>query len=163
MKTLLLLRHAKSDWSNSRLDDHDRPLAKRGLLAAPRVGRLLVNRRLLPDLIVTSTARRAMETAKEVIAASGYAGEMQTADPLYSGDARSYRSVLQRQGGEYARVLLVGHNPAMEDLLANLTGKPARMPTAALAQVLLPITDWRDLDDQTTGELSGLFLARDLI
>ena len=77
MKTLLLLRHAKSSWDNSELADHDRPLNGRGRRDAPRMGQLLAQHDLTPDLIVTSAARRAATTAELVALAAEYGGDIQ--------------------------------------------------------------------------------------
>jgi len=76
MKTLLILRHAKSSWKNPGLADHNRPLNKRGKRDAPRVGRLLRDKNLTPDLILSSTAKRALDTAEAAAESSGYEGEI---------------------------------------------------------------------------------------
>ena len=90
MKTLLILRHAKSDWETPDVADHDRPLNGRGKRDAPRMGRLLRDENLVPDLIISSTAKRARKTAKLVAEASGYEGEIRLAETLYLAGPEAY-------------------------------------------------------------------------
>src|SRR5687767_13225191 len=105
MKTLLLLRHAKSSWKDSKVDDHERSLNKRGKNDAPKMGRLLREEDLLPDLIVSSSAKRCRKTAEQVIHASGYRGETRFCGELYEADASKLRDFLAGLDGEAARVL----------------------------------------------------------
>jgi len=160
MKTLLLLRHAKSSWDDPEIADHDRPLAKRGRRDAPRMGALLREEELTPDLILSSTARRARKTAEAVAEESGYAGEIELHDEFYPGAPQDYLSALQKVWDEYQRVMVVGHNPGLEELLETLTGETLHLPTAALAQVALPIEHWIDLDEETEGTLINIWSPR---
>lgn len=163
---LLILRHAKSSWKASGLADHDRPLNKRGLRDAPRMGWLLREEDLLPDLILSSTALRARKTAEIVAEKSGYEGELEYRSDFYGAGPEAYLDVLSSLTDEYSRVMVVGHNPGLEDLLELLTGEIEKMPTAALAQVALPIQTWRELSDieesSLEGELVNLWRPRDL-
>lgn len=160
MKTLLLLRHAKSDWDDPNLPDHERPLNKRGKRDAPRMARLLRDENLIPDLVITSTAKRACQTAREV--ARGAGGAVVETDQLYLAGLDAYRSVLSAVPDTHDRVMLVGHNPGIEDFLADLTGVPTRLPTAALARVDLPIAGWSELTDATRGKLAGVWRPKEL-
>jgi phosphohistidine phosphatase len=162
MKTLMLLRHAKSSWDDPDLDDHDRPLNKRGKRDAPRMGKLLAQQDLTPELIVTSTAKRARRTARAVAEACGYEGQMVETGDLYHAPAEGYVEVLRRLPPDVDCPLLVGHNPGMEDLLARLTGSDEIMPTAALAKVSLPVDAWDELTSKTPGTLINLWLPREL-
>src|SRR5262245_24157895 len=110
MKTLLLLRHAKSSWKDSDIDDHERPLNKRGKKDAPKMGRLLGDEALLPELIVSSSAKRCRKTVEQVIQHSGYRGETRICGELYEADAARLRSFLARLENHPSRVLLVAHN-----------------------------------------------------
>lgn len=160
MKTLLILRHAKSSWGDPELPDHDRPLAKRGKRDAPRVGQLLRKEGLTPDLILSSTAKRACKTAEAVAEESGYEGEIELCGEFYPGAPEDYVAVLRRLPDEERRVMVVGHNPGLEELLETLTGETAALPTAALAQLALPIEHWKDLDEKIEGKLVDLWLPR---
>lgn len=157
MKTLLLMRHAKSSWSNSGLDDHDRPLNKRGRQAAPEMGKLLRKQGLTPDLILCSTARRARETAELVAKACDYGGKIESQRDLYYSDAACYMDILCHLPDSAGRVLLIGHNPETEGLLEVLTGLHERMPTAAVAHVDLPISHWIELTEALDVRLLNLW------
>jgi len=162
MKTLLVLRHAKSSWRESELADHDRPLNKRGKRDAPRMGELMRVEGLLPDLILTSSARRAHRTAELVAEASGYDGEVQVSRDLYAAGPEEFVEALAGLMPVLDTVLVVGHNPGVEELLEMLTDEAPAMPTAALAQVELDIEGWADLEGEVTGRLVNLWLPRDL-
>lgn len=140
---LLVLRHGKA---GDAARDHDRPLAPRGEQEAALVGRWLVQRELLPDLVLSSTARRAAETARCVIAELGaHAPRLVTEERLYLAGVTTLAGVLGEQAGEARRVLLVGHNPGLAELVEALTGQPIEadpvsgtvFPTAALARLEL--------------------------
>ncbi|MBP6789271.1 MAG: histidine phosphatase family protein, partial [Candidatus Promineofilum sp.] len=153
MKTLLLLRHAKSSWEDGNLADFDRSLNARGRSDAPRMGRLLAQYELTPDLIVTSAARRAATTAELIALAAEYAGDIQYTNELYLADPETFLDVARDTADGVARLMLVGHNPGIEELVSNLAGREERMPTAALACFRLAIEHWRELNDETAAEL----------
>lgn len=163
MKTLLILRHGKSSWSDARLSDHDRPLNKRGKRDAPRMGELLRDEELAPDLIISSTAKRALKTAEAVAEACQFEGQILPTRELYHGDPESYFSVLQRWGGNSDVVMVVGHNPGVEELLESLTGVWERMPTTALAEVRVDAQDWSSMSDEAKGVLVNLWLPREML
>ena len=162
MKTLLILRHAKSSWKDTSLHDHDRPLNKRGKRDAPRMGELLQQQDLVPDLIISSTAKRAHKTAKVVAATCDYDGEVGLERNFYHGVPENYIYTLRRLPKHYERVMIVGHNPSLEYLLEELTGDGERMPTAALAQIDFKINEWKQLDYKADGELVKLWRPREL-
>jgi len=162
MKTLLLLRHAKSSWKDSDLDDHDRPLNQRGKRDAPRMGQLLKDEQLLPDFILCSSAKRCRKTAEHVIHESGYRGETRITGELYEAGAQQLRSILAGLRDDFSCVLLIAHNPGLEELLERLTGAYAPLTTAALARLDLPIARWPDLSDETRGTLVQVWQPREL-
>lgn len=162
MKTLLILRHAKSSWEREDLSDPDRPLAPRGKRDAPRMGELLRKQALLPDLLLTSTAKRARATAELVAEAAGYSGDIRQESSFYMAGTEEYLEALQALPDAYEQVMIVGHNPGLEVLLEDLTGEWEHLPTAALAQVELPIEHWRELTDVTEGRLAHLWTPRAL-
>ncbi len=162
MKTLLILRHAKSSWADMSLDDYERPLNKRGKRDAPRIGRLLRTEDLLPDLVISSKARRARRTARAVADASGFEGELALTDEFYHASPEAYIEVLCELPAEFDCVMIVGHNPGLEYLLEMMTDEDERMPTAALAQVSLLIDTWAQLDVDTVGKLVRLWRPREL-
>lgn len=162
MKTLLILRHAKSSWKHPELADHDRPLNKRGKRDAPRMGKLLAQRKLRPDLIVSSTAKRARRTADEAAARCAYDRAIQLEHTLYLASPAAIIEVLRRVGGSARLVLVVGHNPGLEELVTRLTGRTELFPTAALAQIALPIASWTELRSSTEGRLANLWRPKEL-
>ena len=162
MKTLLLLRHAKSNWKQPELADHDRPLNKRGKQTAPRMGSLLQDEDLIPDLILSSSAVRAQNTALLVAEACTYAGEIKQTRELYLADPQDYVDILRHVADKYTRVLVVGHNPGLEMLIEALTGEATSMPTAALAHIELSLKRWRDLDMDTECKLVNVWLPKGL-
>ncbi|MFN2222735.1 MAG: SixA phosphatase family protein [Candidatus Promineifilaceae bacterium] len=156
------MRHAKSSWADASLSDHDRPLKNRGRYDAPRMGTLLYKEGLTPEVIITSSARRAVETAKMVAAESEYEGQIVVSEELYHGDPESYLTAAREHGESHGIIMLVGHNPGVEDLVEQLTGAWQRMPTSALVQVSLDIQTWSLLQDDATGQLVNMWLPGDL-
>ena len=161
-KTLLLLRHAKSSWKDESLSDHERPLNKRGQKAAPRMGRLLREEGLVPERILTSTAVRARTTAWAAAEAGGFAGDVSLCPGLYLAAPDAYVDLARGLEGDPDRVMLVGHNPGIEQLVGALTGSHQRMPTAALAVISLPIAAWSELRLDTPGKLQRLWRPKEL-
>lgn len=162
MKTLLILRHAKSSWSSSAVSDFDRPLNGRGRRDAPRMGAFMAENDLVPDLILCSAARRARDTARAVATASGADEPPVELDSLYEAEPESYLQEISERAGDAEVVMVVGHNPTLEELLSDLTGSQERMPTAALARIELPIDSWGALDGDVEGELAALWYPREL-
>jgi phosphohistidine phosphatase len=161
MKTLLLLRHAKSSWDHPEINDHDRPLNKRGKKEAPEVGKYLKANDLIPDLILSSTALRANDTAQAVADESGFEGQIELYQDLYLSDTSCYLDILQRIPDDANRVMVVGHNPDLDELLTLLTDATLHMSTAALAQIDLPISSWQELNEATDGRLQNLWSPRE--
>ena len=162
MKTLLVLRHAKSSWNDPALDDHERPLNKRGRRDGPRMGELVREYRLTPDVIISSDAVRARLTAEAVAEAARYAGEVLVDPHLYMACPADILSLLPMVRENAETVMIVGHNPGLEKLVEQLTGERQDLPTAALAQIGLPIDRWRDLKVSTHGTLLGLWRPKEL-
>ncbi len=171
MLTLILLRHAKSSWSDPSLADFDRPLAARGETAAPRMGRHMRRMGIRPDHIVCSPARRTRETLALVMP------ELQPPVPSIVFDEAIYEApasrLLERLVGEPAKrraVMMVGHNPGLQELILELAA-PARsgsyaevaskFPTAALAVIEFDATTWSAIG-QTPGRITHLMTPRRL-
>lgn len=163
MKTLLILRHGKSSWKLPDLSDHDRPLNNRGKRDAPRIGRVLLKEGIAPDIIISSSAIRARSTAEKVAKVSRYKKEITIESSLYGGGPKAYLNILRNQPDQYDVILLVGHNPDVEQILNILTGTEVTMPTCALSHVNLPLKRWRDLNDGTKGELTKIWRPKELV
>jgi len=162
VKTLLILRHAKSSWKYEKLPDHERPLNRRGVADAPRMGQVLLEAGLTPDRIVSSTAVRAQSTARLVGEASGHEDGVELREGLYLSGPKAYLEALRQLPAEIDRAMIVGHNPDVEELVHLLTGRDEPMPTAALAHVELSINGWNELDEHVPGKLANLWRPRDL-
>lgn len=145
MKRLLVLRHAKSSWKNHDLKDHDRPLNKRGERDAPRMGRLMRDEGLVPEWAFSSTATRARVTLDRALEASGANCEAHRIADLYLATPADIVEVLRLTPEPHSRVIVVGHNPGMEDLVQGLTGEEVTFPTAALAVIDCEIESWAEL------------------
>lgn len=162
MKTLLIMRHAKSSNKDEDITDHERPLNKRGKLAAPRMGRLLKEEGLIPDHILSSSAKRARSTAEAVADQSGYEGEVQVSTDLYATGPGAFIRVLQFLPDNHCRVLAVGHNPGLEELLELLTKQVKTIPTGGIVQIELPIQSWKELSETTQGTMIYFWKPREL-
>jgi phosphohistidine phosphatase len=162
MKQLLVLRHAKSSWKDSTLTDFNRPLNERGKRDAPRMGKLLSQLDLTPDLIITSAAVRAKLTAEAVADNCGYDGDILATPDLYMGMPEDYITVLKQIEDVYTRIMIVGHNPGIEDFVEDLTDQWHRMPTAALAYIKLDIKNWHAFDEESVGELLNIWLPKEI-
>jgi phosphohistidine phosphatase len=162
MKTLLVLRHAKSSWNDAALDDHERPLNKRGRRDAPQMGELVRQYGLIPDVVLSSDAVRARLTAEAVAEAARYAGAILLDPQLYMASPADILSLLVTVRENAETVMIVGHNPGLEELVEQLTGERQDLPTAALARIGLPIDQWRHLKLSTRGTLVGLWRPEEL-
>ncbi|HOU13806.1 MAG TPA: histidine phosphatase family protein [Anaerolineae bacterium] len=156
MKTLLIMRHAKSSWKNEALTDHDRPLKKRGEYDAVQMGKRIRQNDLTPQRIISSTAKRALKTAELVAEACHYDERIIATRAFYGAEPDEFIAVLRQLDDADERVMVVGHNPDLEMLLESLTGALESLPTAAVAQVTLPINTWAELAEDTPGKLVQL-------
>ncbi|WP_200958097.1 SixA phosphatase family protein [Nocardioides sp. Soil805] len=150
MRTLVLLRHGKSDWSGGE-PDHLRPLARRGQRQVPEAGRWLAEHVGVIDLAVVSPAERTRETWRLAAAELVDPPPVREDERVYAASDDTLLDVIAGLPGEVATVVLVGHNPGFEDLVAALTGRAVPMPTSALAVIDVP-GPWSDVGDGA-GEL----------
>ena len=158
MRTAYIMRHAKSRWDEPDVTDHERGLKKRGKRDAPLVGRALAERATPPDLILSSTARRAMATARRVAQAWGYEGEVQQSDMLYERGPLQCIDLLRDLPDSVQSVLLIGHNPTLENLIWALGGPRLSLSTCATVCLAIDIESWSDLD--LTSEVDVRFVLK---
>ncbi len=140
------MRHAKSSWNNIDLADFDRPLNKRGMKAAPLMGKTMYKNQFQPDLIISSPAERAKQTAILVCEAAQLNSEIQFNEKIYEASPHRLLQIISEQNDELQSVMLVGHNPGFEGFLRILTGELQPMPTAALAVIDLRIENWSEIN-----------------
>jgi phosphohistidine phosphatase len=158
MKTLILMRHAKSAWDAGDTADHDRPLSDRGRTSAPLIGQWLQEQKLVPDLVLSSTALRATQTLDLLRPYLPAKVTVQLADCLYMALPREMLAVLAKVKSTAAStILLVGHNPGIGSLAHWLSAQGEtkclermqdKFPTGAVAVIDFDIASWRELDDQ---------------
>lgn len=174
--TLLLLRHAKSDWGQPGLADHDRPLNPRGERDAPRIGKWLAENGFTPAAALVSSARRARQTAEAALEAAGAGGApKRTTRRLYgAGPEEIFRAVREAAAdGEFpgaaSPLLVVAHNPGMEELAARCEGNAAPadgtarpFPTGAVAVVTCPGAAWAEIPAPEETEVVRVVRPREL-
>ena len=143
MKTLFLIRHAKSSWDDTALPDKDRPLDDRGKRDAPKMGKRLAKRDVKADLIVSSPAMRALMTAEIIAKKLDYKlKDIVVDDQLYAGEADDLLNVIHKLSDKRERVMLFGHNPELTELAHRLSSKITRMPTCAVAEFTFDAKSW---------------------
>lgn len=167
-KLLTLLRHGKSDWDDPSLSDFARPLKRRGQRDAVRVGEHLASLGLVPDLIVSSPAVRARQTATLFAAALGYAGAIRWDERIYAANSVELMTLLRELPDGSAHVVLIGHNPGLEELVLRLAAGGfvvadgrVHLPSAAAAHILLDLPSWAMLQPRC-GRLEWIVTPDDL-
>ena len=146
MKTLLLVRHAKSSRDDPALSDRERPLNDRGQKDAPMMGQRLAKRHVKPDLIISSPALRALATAQAIAREIGYElRDIAIDERLYASTADALLAVVQSLDKKADCVMLFGHNPEMTELARRLSGEISDMPTCAVAEFRYNVMAWRDV------------------
>jgi len=145
MKTLYLVRHAKSSWEDSALADFDRPLNARGVSDAPRMGRRITEYKQAPELIYTSTALRALTTAKMIAAAIGYPEQSVVLDKkVYHADPDALLDIIKKMADDKECVMLLGHNPGLTQFANALLDQTIdNIPTCGVIRAELKITLWK--------------------
>ncbi|SDF82408.1 phosphohistidine phosphatase [Limimonas halophila] len=155
MKTLYLLRHAKSAWDDPALTDHERPLAPRGEDAAPRVGRTLRDMGAAPDRVLCSSARRARQTWALIAPELDHDAPVEVRDDLYDADATDLLDAIHAVPAAVEQLIVVGHNPSMERLAEALAGDGnaaalqelhAKYPTGAVAELRFDLESWDGIE-----------------
>ena len=162
MKTLFLLRHAKSSWGDANLSDFERPLNERGLQSAPLMGEVFKKNNFQTDLILSSPATRAAQTAELFKKAANINDEIEFESRIYEARPSQLLEIISEQRDDLNSILLVGHNPGLENLVRILTGEIQPMPTAALAVINLEIESWRNIN-AVNGELKILIRPKEIV
>jgi phosphohistidine phosphatase len=165
-RTLIAVRHAKSSWDHD-VEDHDRPLSGRGRRDADALGRLLVQRSLVPELVLCSTAARTRETWERAQAVGARAGEVRLVRGIYHAWVPELVRLLRQTPDEVSTVLLLGHSPGIPDLVEHLCVRTdsadwaqldQKYPTSGVAVVAVP-GPWRELGS-STAELTAFAIPR---
>ncbi len=155
------MRHAKSSWDNAAMSDFERPLNERGLRTAPLMGEFIRKKQLQPELLLSSPAERAKQTAQLVKESARIENEIIFDEKIYEASVGQLLEVIAEQSETVKSILLIGHNPGLEGLVKFTTGELHAMPTAALAIVDLPIEKWSDIT-ALKGDLRDLIRPKEI-
>ncbi len=162
MKTLLLMRHAKSSWKDDSLEDHERPLKKRGKKDAKLIAKVMLKNELYPDLVLSSTSVRTQQTVEEITSKMEYEGKIVYLDDLYMGEPQDFIDALKNLNDSYQTVLIVAHNPGLEAYLQIIDGEIEAMPTGALGYLVLVLDKWENISLDTMGDLIGFWTPKEI-
>ena len=144
---IILFRHGKSDWNANYASDHERPVSKRGIKAAKKMGRYLSNIDQVPGLIISSTALRALNTAEIAINAGKWSSKLVLEKQIYESNVETLISIISKQSNEYNSICLVGHEPTFSSFIERCNNSTwSRFPTASMAQINFNINSWYDID-----------------
>ena len=155
MKTLFLVRHAKSSWDDATLPDQGRPLAERGERDATKMAKRLAEHDVKPDMILSSPATRALATAEILAKMLDYRRkDIVVSDRLYACQADELLDVIHGLGDKLKRVMLVGHNPELAELAHRLSSEIVEMPTCAIAEFRFDAKSWADIDETTSAQVA---------
>ena len=169
MRTLYVLRHAKSDWGDELLRDFDRPLNGRGRKAAKAMGGEMRERGLAPDLVLLSPSRRTTETLARVEEGYGAKFEKREEQAIYLAEAGTLIDLIRSAPAKSERLMVVGHNPGMQELVHALAKGPpdlleeagAKFPTGAFAEIRFDVRDWADVSPGS-GSIRSFLKPREL-
>jgi phosphohistidine phosphatase len=161
MKTLFLLRHAKSSWKDESLPDFERPLNRRGKHATEKIGRYMKDELIVPELILSSPALRARETIERVAKAAQWKVEIRFDQRIYEAGGLRLLEIVSQLENDRKTALLVGHNPGLEELLLLLTGEGEALPTGTLVRLELKSSKWANAADKRA-RLAWLVKPREL-
>lgn len=147
MRTLYLVRHAKSSWKDAELSDMKRPLNKRGKRDAPKIGNLLRKRNEIPDLIISSPAKRAFSTAKRFAKGLKYPGKkIATKKQLYMGSSENFIGVISQAEKKFKSIMLIGHNPGLTEFVNEISGENIdNIPTSGVVRIDFDIDEWGEI------------------
>jgi phosphohistidine phosphatase len=150
MKTLYIIRHAKSSWEDPYQADFDRPLNKRGKRDAPRMGKRLKEKKILPDAMISSPAERALSTCKFIAEVIGFKQEhIRTDRKLYHANEDQVLSVIHKLNDKHHAVMIFGHNPGLTDFINRLAREPVaidNIPTCGVVAFKLPVSSWKEVE-----------------
>lgn len=157
---LMLMRHAKSDWESDALDDHSRPLSTRGTKSAERMGEVLRDLGLVPEIVVSSTATRARSTAELARLSGGWSSRLILEPDLYGASYLETLRIAARHGDAHERIMLVGHEPTWSQTVRHLTGARVAMRTGTCVDIEVDLSRWDAAGSATSGLLTAVLQPR---
>ena len=154
MKTLYLIRHAKSSWKDLGLDDFERPLNKRGKKSAPLMGKRLKKRKVKPDMILSSPAKRAKSTAKIIAKKVNYPTEIVYNKDIYEASPNTLHKILTKQDDQHEVVFIIGHNPGLNMLVGKYVNFYENIPTCGILKIEFDCDRWVSIDEENATLIS---------
>ncbi len=145
IRTIIVARHAKAKRGLAYQNDFKRPLSSRGKTDALLMGASLKKQGLIPELVISSAAKRAKKTAKRAITAMAYPGDLVLKRDLYLSGSKAYLKTLKSLDDEITRVMFVGHNPDLEELVYELTGEDVMISTAGVVCIEIDLAHWNEI------------------
>jgi len=145
MKKLYIIRHAKSSWKDLSLSDFDRPLNKRGTNDAPLMGKMLKRKKILPDLIISSPAKRAKTTAKVIAKEINYTESIVYDSDIYEAGMSTLRNIIASIDDKNKSLFLFGHNPGLGMLVDCLVGLYKNIPTTGIVEIEFDCNKWKNI------------------
>ncbi|MDD5369483.1 MAG: histidine phosphatase family protein [Anaerolineaceae bacterium] len=153
MKTLILVRHAKSEQKNYKGKERNRPITKKGERYTRRLVEHLKSREIIPQMIVSSPVKRASQTAEIIKEQGEFGGKIKYRDGLYMTEADELVKVIQKLPKKVDCVLIVGHNPGLESLIPLMTHEIIALPHAGMAYISIPVEQWKEINRDTCAQL----------
>lgn len=154
MKKLFIIRHAKSSWKDSSLNDFDRPLNKRGKLNAPFMGSKLKEKAIVPDVIISSSALRAKTTAEIIAKKINYSKKIILKNDIYEVGLSAINSILKKQDDKSSVIFLLGHNPDLNILAEEYVSFDENIPTCGIVEIEFDCKRWREISSQNAKLIS---------
>ncbi|AYJ80069.1 phosphohistidine phosphatase [Aliarcobacter cryaerophilus ATCC 43158] len=149
MKELILIRHSKSSWDNPFLEDFDRPLNKRGEKNAPFIAKILKQKGLTPDLIISSPSKRTKQTLDFFLKEFDFKNEIIFEESIYEAPFENLLKVIKNIDDRYKTIFLFGHNPGLNDLVAFLLGSfEENIPTSGVLKINFDIKKWENIKEK---------------
>ncbi len=161
-RQLILMRHAKSDWSSEGMADHDRSLNERGKRDAPDMADWLVEKKHTPDKVLCSSATRTRQTLRMMLKAFKPEPQIQFDEMLYLASPGTIAEVIAANGADARNLMVIAHNPGMSLLVSELAGEERDMPTAAIAIFEISIDHWHQFDLRSPAEMTHLMRPKGL-
>ncbi len=146
MKKLYIIRHAKSSWKDVALEDFERGLSKRGKANAPMMGERLKKKGVMPDIILSSPAKRAKETAEIIAKEIGYKKKVLFNEEIYEASVATLCDILRALSNKNKTVFLVGHNPSLNDLAHYYVSHEANIPTCGIVEIGFYCDAWAEIE-----------------
>ncbi len=154
MKKLYIIRHAKSSWSDETLNDFERPLNKRGKSNAPMMGERLKEKGVMPDIIISSPAKRAKSTAEMIAKEIGYEKKVLFDENIYESSVDELRKIIKEIDNKKGIVFLIGHNPSLNALAEYYVNFSQNIPTCGIVEIAFECDKWANIEHKNAKLLS---------